>query len=182
MSVGEFKERLHNDFELNIKGPLLTNALADARREFVENNWTFGLLTSYLDALKSKNEGTTASVVSRDGVFERAFLCPGVCARAFEHTPKIVGLDGCHVKARYGGVLLVMTALEGGGQIFPVAVGIAEIESGETWGWFLQQVRSALNVGDGEGLVVLSDREKGIQKALSEFLPQATQGFVSGTS
>ena len=80
-------------------------------------------------------------------------------------------------KAKYGGVLLVLTVLDGDGRVFPGVLGVAESENGDTWSWFIQQVRVALNIGDGHGVVVLSDREKGIDKAVSDFLPRACHSF-----
>ena len=71
-------------------------------------------------------------MLTKEGVFQRAFLYPAMCVNAFEHMTKIIGLDACHIKAWYGGVILVMTALDGNGQIFPVALGIAESENTAT--------------------------------------------------
>ena len=70
-----------------------------------------------------------------------------------------------------------MTVLDGNGQIFPAAIGIAETESTLTWAWFLGLVRAAFRVGDGEGIVALSDREKGIETSLADVLPLAAHGF-----
>ena len=128
--------------------------------------------------LAKENEGTTTGLISIEGVFQRAFLCPGMCARAFERTTKIVGLDACHIKTRYGGALLVTTVLDGNGQIFPVAVGIAESENTATWSWFLWLVQSALHINNGGvGIVFLSDREKGIETSLREVFPHSAHGF-----
>ena len=77
-----------------------------------------------------------------------------MCVRAFYHTPKIVGLNACHIKARYGGVLLVMTVLDGNGSIFPAALGVAESEKTATWTWFLRLVNDAFNIPDGGNEVV----------------------------
>ena len=117
-------------------------------------------------------------MVTENGIDLRAFLCPGVCRNAFLNTTQISGLDACHVKARYGWSLLVMTALDGNGQIFPVALGVAESENTATWTWFIALVKTALHIQDGgEGLVFLSDREKGIEKSLNDVLPRAAHSF-----
>ena len=157
---------------------LIANALSDVKKELYQDDQSFGLTASFLDAVTASNEGTTVRLMSEGNVFQRAFLCPGVCKNAFMHTVKISGLDACHIKAPYGGALLVMTALDGNGQIFPVALGIAESENASTWTWFIDLVKTALDIQDGgEGLVFLSDREKGIDSSLDEVLPQATHGY-----
>ena len=71
-----------------------------------------------------------------------------------------------------------MTVLDGNGSIFPAAVGVAETEKTETWSWFLHCVQEALQIVDGgNGVVFLSDREKGIDTTLEEVFPQACHGF-----
>ena len=57
-------------------------------------------VSSFLTTLASTNEGTTTSLLTRDGVFEGAFVCPGICVDAFRHSTKVIGLDGCHVKTK----------------------------------------------------------------------------------
>ena len=169
-----FKEK----FKIDVGKVLIANALSDVKKEQTKTDQSFGLTTSFLDAVAINNEGTTVRLMSDGEVFQRAFLCPGICKDAFMHTVMISGLDACHIKAPYGGALLVMTALDGNGQIFPVALGIAESENYSTWTWFIDLVKTALDIQDGgEGLVFLSDREKGIETSLNEVLPRATHGY-----
>ena len=76
-----------------------------------------------------------------------------------------MALDGCHIKAKCGGVILAATILDGNGSVFPAAVGIAESENEATWMWFLRLLTRALQInGEGDGIVVLSDREKGMKR------------------
>ena len=105
------------------------------------------------------------------------FLALGMCVQSFQHTTRILGLDACHVKAGCGGVLLVMTVLDGNGQIYPSAIAIAEGENQTTWSWFLSLVKTAFRVGDGTGLVFLSDREKGIEKGVADIFLGALHSF-----
>ena len=81
------------------------------------------------------------------------------------------------MKAYDGGVLLVLTILDGNGQVFPGAVAIAESENSETWAWFLSIVKTAFGVHNGDGLVVFSDREKGIDAAVKSLFPNASHSF-----
>ena len=83
----------------------------------------------------------------------------------------VVVIDGCHFRKRNGGVILVATAIDGNGNIFPVAIGTAEQECVDAWTWFLQRVRTALQIGSGNGVVVLSDMGKGIDNTDSSLLP-----------
>ena len=139
---------------------------------------SFGRLRAYLESLTALNPGTTTRLLETDSVFERAFMALGMCVDSFQHTPGVVGLDACHIKASYGGVLLVMTVLDGNGQVYPAAIGIAESENTQTWFSFLSLVSVAFHIGDGgRGLVFLSDREKGIDAAVSSLFPNAAHSF-----
>ena len=178
VNAKQLTEILHEKYAITPDEKAARNALLDVKKALVVDNRAFGLVSPFLNTLAKMNDGTTTSLMTKEGTFQRAFLCPGMCARAFDHTTKVVGLDACHIKARYGGVLLVMTVLDGNGQIFPVAVGIAESENTATWSWFLWLVQSALHINNGgEGLVCLSDREKGIENALGDVFPRAAHGF-----
>ena len=74
-------------------------------------------------------------------------------------------------------MLLVMTVLDGNGQIYPCAIAIAEGENQTTWSWFLSLVKTAFGVGDGMGLIFLSDREKGIENGVAHLFPAALHSF-----
>ncbi|KAK1311189.1 hypothetical protein QJS10_CPA08g00637 [Acorus calamus] len=69
-----------------------------------------------------------------------------------------IGLDGCHLKGRYKGILLSSTALDGN-------------DSGETWRWFLKGLYEA--IGMVEGLAFMSDMDKGFEAAVPIVYPSA---------
>ncbi|XP_075633723.1 uncharacterized protein LOC142606224 [Castanea sativa] len=50
-----------------------------------------------------------------------------------------VGLDGCHLKGRFGGQLLSATAKDGNDNIFPAIMVVVEQETKDNWIWFLEQ-------------------------------------------
>ncbi|KAK8505091.1 hypothetical protein V6N12_037968 [Hibiscus sabdariffa] len=45
-------------------------------------------------------------------------------------------------------------------QIFPIAWAVVEVKNNETWAWFLNHLQSDLNLGNGEKLTLLSDKQK----------------------
>ena len=51
----------------------------------------------------------------------------------------IIGLDGCHLKGRFGGQILAATARDTNDNIFPVAFAVVEQENKDSWVWSLQQ-------------------------------------------
>ena len=48
-----------------------------------------------------------------------------------------IGLDGCHIKHRFGGQILSTTAKDANVNIFPVTMVVVEQETRESWIWFL---------------------------------------------
>ena len=72
----------------------------------------------------------------------------------------IIGLDGCHLKGRFGGQILSAITRDANDNIFPVAFAVVEQENKYSWVWFLQQFSD--DIGDPEqlNLVFISDRQK----------------------
>ena len=140
--------------------------MVKARASFSKDGGGFGNLPHLLDALRDANAVARTEVTVNDSRFFRAFLCIGACSMAFQHSSKVLGVGGCHGKTKHGGVLLVATAIDGNKSIFPVAVGIAEVECIDVWTWFHRNLRDALSIGDGAGVVILSDTENGIKRPL----------------
>ena len=50
----------------------------------------------------------------------------------------IIGLDGCHLKGRFGRKILFATAKDGNDNFFPVALALVEQENRDSWVWFFQ--------------------------------------------
>ena len=48
-----------------------------------------------------------------------------------------IGLDGCHIKHRFGRQILSTTAKDANVNIFPVTMIVVEQETRESWIWFL---------------------------------------------
>ena len=111
-------------------------------------------------ALRDQNPGTVADIKSEDGRLVMAFLCPGPCARAWSHCPKIIALDGAHWKSAYKGVILVATAMDGAGEIFRMAFRFEQSESNESLRFFVRHLADTMVILDTPRTVI-SDRSKG---------------------
>ncbi|XP_042521317.1 uncharacterized protein LOC122094781 [Macadamia integrifolia] len=73
-----------------------------------------------------------------------------------------IGLDGCHLKGRYGGVLLAAVSVDGNNGLHTVAYGVVEVES----------------LGDSSvdlSPTFIPDRQKGLSDAITTFFSQAHQ-------
>ncbi|KAH9681171.1 SWIM-type domain-containing protein [Citrus sinensis] len=82
-----------------------------------------------------------------------------------------IGVDRCHLKGKYGGVLLAAIGMDGNNGIVPLAICVCEIENTETWGWFMEHLHSYLE--DGRQVTFVSDIQKGLINAISNTWPTA---------
>ena len=71
-----------------------------------------------------------------------------------------IGLDGCHIKHRFGGKILSATAKDANDNIFPVAMAVVEQETRESWIWFLEIFADDIGRPEELQLVFISDKQK----------------------
>ncbi|KAF6145582.1 hypothetical protein GIB67_037615 [Kingdonia uniflora] len=79
----------------------------------------------------------------------------------------VLGLDGCFLKGKYGGVCLSIIGLDGNNGLFPVATYFCRSECYDTWNTFLQALQPWLDQHDAK-LTFISDRQKGLIKAVAD--------------
>ena len=71
-----------------------------------------------------------------------------------------IGLDGCHIKHKFGRQILSATAKDANNNIFPVAMAVVEQETRESWIWFLEIFVDDIGRLEKLQLVFISDRQK----------------------
>ena len=84
-----------------------------------------------------------------------------------------IGVDGCHLKGPFRGVLLSTVSLDANNGLFPLAVCICEKETQDSWEWFLNNLKIFLNYPTNRNLTFMSDRQKGVIVALQIHFPFA---------
>lgn len=125
-------------------------------------------LWSYADVIKEADPGTYVKIetspTEEDGVvaFKRCFVAFDALVTGFLNGCRpFIGLDGCHLKGPFGGVLLTAVALDGNSSIHPVAIAAVEGETNQTWLWFMEHLNTVLSkMPSTTPLVFMSDRQK----------------------
>ncbi|XP_058767567.1 uncharacterized protein LOC131641278 [Vicia villosa] len=103
------------------------------------------LLWSYGAELRRASPGNTFKMnIQTPGPgllprFERCYLCFDGTKKALKLACRpFIGLDGCHQKHKYGGILLIAVGRDPNDQYLPLAFGVVETESKDTWSWFME--------------------------------------------
>ncbi|KAK2656366.1 hypothetical protein Ddye_009418 [Dipteronia dyeriana] len=149
--------------------------LKQLRSEHVQS---FKYLRQYAYTLNQTNPGTTIHVrVQRPlSTFHRLFLNFEAQRLGFlKGLRPFIGLDGCHLKGPCGGILLSAVALDANSGMFPLAVCICEKETKLSWMWFFNNVKMYLQYPSDRHLCFMSDKQKGLIKALAKHFPTASK-------
>lgn len=112
-------------------------------------------------------------------VFKRMYVCLGALKIGFIIGCRpILGLDGCHLKSVYGGQLLTAVGLDANNSTWVLAYAMVEMESKDSWLWFLDLLAKDLIIKDeGAGWTFISDKQKGLIPACAKMLPLADHRF-----
>lgn len=139
------------------------------------------ILPAYCEQIKKQNPGSVAHVLTTGSEhrFQRLFISFSASMHGFLHgCLPLVGLGGMQLKSKYLGTLLSVTSFDADGGLFPVAFAIVDVETDESWMWFLSEFHKLLemNTETIPKLTILSDGRKGIVDATKRKFPSANHG------
>ncbi|XP_019179212.1 PREDICTED: uncharacterized protein LOC109174431 [Ipomoea nil] len=111
--------------------------------------------------------------------FLRWYICSEACRNAFLHCRKLIWVDGCHLRSKYGGYLLTATAMDPNDRIFPIAYAIVEGENKESWSWILALLKHDLGIDEASEnkYTFISDKQKGLLPTFSKVIPNVVHRF-----
>jgi hypothetical protein len=102
--------------------------------------------------------------LNKNPEFKRFFVCLNAMKNGFVRGCRPwFGIDGCHLKGPYGGVLLSAVAIDGNKGMFPIAFAVVEIECKDSWMFFLSLLRDSLSsVSEWKDrqVTIMSDMQK----------------------
>ncbi|CAN1131398.1 hypothetical protein LINPERHAP2_LOCUS6379, partial [Linum perenne] len=105
--------------------------------------------------------------------FQRMYICFDSLKKGFlVGCRKIISLDGCFLKGLCKGELLTAVGRDANDQMYIIAWCVVEVESKSSWDWFLEQLQTDLNMGNGAGWCFSSDQQKIASKWKSNFCPK----------
>lgn len=99
--------------------------------------------------------------------FTRLFVALHPCIQGFLGGCRpYLAIDSTHLTGKYRGQLATACAIDGHNWLYPVAYGIIDSETSETWLWFMEKLHEA--IGEPARLSICSDAGKGIDYAIKE--------------
>ncbi|CAA6657675.1 unnamed protein product [Spirodela intermedia] len=139
------------------------------------------LLPSYCEQIKGSNPGSVAQVFTTgaDRRFHRVIVSFNALIHGFIHgCAPVLCLGALELKSKYLGSLLSITSFDADGGLFPVAYGIVDVETDDSWMWFLSEFQKLLVMGGvaPPQLTILSDGRRGIDDAVKRNFPAANHG------
>ncbi|XP_052289098.1 uncharacterized protein LOC112497627 [Citrus sinensis] len=145
---------------------------------------SYSKLSRYQQALIKYNPGSTVAIErelngdTAHPVFKRFFMMLDASRRGFfEGCRQFVGVDGCHLKGPYKGVLLTAVGIDANYGIYPLALCVVESENTYSWEFFMEKLYDQIGCNGGQGLCFMSDRQKGVINAIDRVFPNAIKRY-----
>ncbi|WOL00674.1 hypothetical protein Cni_G09387 [Canna indica] len=134
-------------------------------------------LRRYLaEMLRASNHNTCKLQIERpqgslQPIFQRLYMCFEGSKKGFlQGCRPFIGVDGCHLKTKYGGVLLVAVGRDANDQYFPLAFAVVESETKDSWKFLLELLLDDIGDVRTHRWVFMSDQQKGLLPVFDELL------------
>lgn len=138
----------------------------------------FGSLRSYAAEVLRTNPGSTVRIALSGQVFQGVYICFNACKLGFRNgCRKFIGVDGCHLRGVWGGIMLTAVGLDANDCIYPVSYAVVEKENTTAWRWFLKYLAEDIQMENGRNWTVMTDRQKGLSNVIDELFPESEHRF-----
>lgn len=179
MTLKNFARLVQEDFNMTPS----RSKLARARRLAIEEIHgdeikQYQQLWDYAAEIRYRNPGSSIFMKLTDGFFSTLYMSLDACKRGFMAGCRpLICIDGAHIKTKFGGQLLTAVGVDPNDCIFPIAMAVVEVEDTQTWKWFLNTLKEDLGIENTGAWTIMSDRQKGLIKAVNALFPQAEHRF-----
>ncbi|RYR13381.1 hypothetical protein Ahy_B04g070407 isoform A [Arachis hypogaea] len=110
-------------------------------------------------------------------IFQRIYVCLEACKQSFQHCMSFIGLDGYFLKTPQGEQLLTAIGWDPNDQMLPIAYAVVEVETNDSWTWFLNHLASDIGAEKMERSTFMSDQQKGLLPAYKDVIPGVDNRF-----
>ncbi|KAM0825792.1 hypothetical protein ACQ4PT_069327 [Festuca glaucescens] len=179
MSLKNFAMIIQQDFNMSASRSKLERARRFALTQINGDELAqYNLLWDFAAEIRRSNPGSTMFVNAKAGLFENCYMSLDACKRGLlAGCRPVIGIDGCHMKNRFGGVMLAAVGVDPNDCIFPIALAIVEVEDTDSWKWFLNTLKEDLAIENTRPWTIISDRQKGLINVVNALWPDAAHRF-----
>ncbi|XP_057436122.1 uncharacterized protein LOC130728622 [Lotus japonicus] len=142
----------------------------------------YTLLWRFSNELRARSAGNTCKMSFESPRttlfprFSRYYMCLDGCKRGFlAGCRPFIGLDGCHLKTKHGGILLAAVGRDANEQYFPLAFAVVESETKDSWRWFMELLMDDIDPTRSSRWVFISDQQKGLMEVFKEDMLQGVE-------
>ena len=168
--IKAIQDQLQKKYQLEVSGMKAFRAKAKAQDQVRGDfNSQYTLLRNYVLELKQCNPSTKVRIAVESEAdhtcptrkFKRIYVCLGAAKEGFKACMRqFLGFDGTFIRGPYPGQLLTAVGVDPNNGIYPLAYGIVEAESKDSWTWFLEILKEDLDLQDNSNFTFISDRQK----------------------
>lgn len=126
----------------------------------------FAHIRGYCEEITTSNPDSTVEVETVPGpddneLFDRFYVCFHILKTRWKATCRpIIGVDGTFLRGANKGQLLVAIGRDACNKIYPIAWAAVQVENENNWFWFVKLLKKDLDLGNGDGYIIISDRQK----------------------
>jgi hypothetical protein len=172
MDLKTFAKKVQREYNMCPNRWKLSRARLEALRQIHgDEAGQFRQLWDYGQELRRSNPGSNfflSTNQAKDNADDEAkehlatlYWSYDACKRGFlTGCRPLICVDGCHIKTRYKGQLLTAVGIDPNDCIFPIAMGLVEVECTSSWEWFLTSLRDDLNITNTSPWTIMSDKQK----------------------
>ncbi|CAI9303472.1 unnamed protein product [Lactuca saligna] len=130
----------------------------------------------YATTIRLSNSGTTCLVGVESNMGFNYFKKFYVGFKAFRDgwsrgCRRLIELDGSFLKGQVKGEILTAIGRDADNHVYPIAWAVVNVENKDNWTWFIDNLVADLDLGAGNGLVIILDQHKGLLQAVADLLP-----------